>query len=63
MKNKDKAGYKIAAFLWCISALISFLSAVIDNNANMFVPIGVMNFCIGMMFLSLSQRRVKKIKA
>lgn len=42
--------FSFAGLLWCIAALIG-------GNVGLNVPIGMMNICIGMMFLAMSRRQ------
>ena len=66
MKIKDKKYYRIAGVLWCITALISCIFGFIDHDLGTQIPIGMIWFCIGMMFLVFSltgTKRTKKAKS
>jgi len=62
MKMKDKKYYRIAGVLSCTSALITYVGSYINHDLGTEVPIGMMWFCIGMMFFIISLSGTKKTK-
>jgi hypothetical protein len=50
-------GYQIAAICFTVAGLLWCVAALIGGNAGLNIPIGMMNVCIGMMFLAMSRRQ------
>lgn len=57
--NRKARNYRIAATLFSLSGLLWVLRGLIGHNIGLHIPIGMMNVCIGMMFLSISERAAK----
>jgi len=58
MKNKTYC--QIAALLFFLSGLSSCLYAIIVHNVALFVPVGMMSVCVGVVLLTLIQRGAHK---
>jgi hypothetical protein len=52
----QRRGYQIAAICFSLAGLVWCIAALIGGKVGVFVPIGMMNICIGMMFLAISRR-------
>jgi len=53
---RQARGYRIAAICFSLAGLLWCIAALIGGNVGLNVPIGMMNICIGMMFLTMSRR-------
>ena len=53
---RQARGYRIAAICFSLAGLLWCIAALIGGNVGLNVPIGMMNICIGMMFLAMSRR-------
>jgi hypothetical protein len=54
---RQARGFQIAAICFTAGGLLWCVAALIGGKVGVFVPIGMMNICIGMMFLALSRRQ------
>jgi hypothetical protein len=52
-------GYQIGAICFTVAGLLWCVAALIGGNAGLNIPIGMMNVCIGMMFLAMSHRQAR----
>lgn len=57
--NRKARNNRIAATLFSLAGLLWVLGGLIGGNIGLYIPIGMMNMCIGMMFLSMSKRAEK----
>jgi len=57
---KTQKGYRWAALLFTIAGLLWTIAALLSDKPGTQVPIGMMNICIGMMFLNLSRQQTKE---
>ena len=54
---KQARGFQIAAICFFLAGLIWCIVALIGGKVGLNVPMGMMNICIGAMFLALSRRQ------
>jgi hypothetical protein len=54
---RQARGYQIAAICFSLAGLLWCIAALIGGNVGLNVPIGMMNICIGKMFLAMSRRQ------
>jgi hypothetical protein len=54
--EKLARGYRIVAVCFFVAGVLSCPAALVGGNVGVNVPIGMMNICIGIMFLAMSRR-------
>ena len=54
--RKKSRVYGIAALVWTLAGLLWVIGGIIGGNIGLYIPIGMMNICLGMMCLTLSFR-------
>jgi hypothetical protein len=45
--------------LFCLAGLLFVLSGLIDGDIGLYIPIGMMNMCIGMKFFNMAESAKK----
>ena len=57
--NRKARVNRTSGKLFCLAGLLFVLSGLIDGNIGRYIPIGMMNVCVGLMFLSMANRTEK----
>ena len=57
--NRKARVNRTSGKLFCLAGLLFVLSGLIDGNIGRYILIGMMNVCVGLIFLSMAKRTEK----
>ncbi|MHC5039943.1 MAG: hypothetical protein ACYTHM_21775 [Planctomycetota bacterium] len=52
--------FSIAALLFVLAGLVWVIAGVVGKKHGLYIPLGMLNVCVGMAFLALSRREKRR---